>query len=223
MDIERINENTLKLFISYHDIEERGFTKDEVWYNREKSEELFWSMMDEINDEEYFEVEGPLWIQVIVQENGLELTITHAKIYKDGQHIEPPFDIEDKQRMVSSAFGGDEPKAHEFDDFEDLVNSTIDEDSDFIFKLQEFDDIIPLAQKIQETSLFHNALYQWEGNYYLHIRFNEEVLHDEAEDIFSVITEFSTDAEVTIHILQEYGKALMEKDCFDTVIKYFVK
>lgn len=63
MDIERINENTLKLFISYHDIEERGFTKDEVWYNREKSEELFWSMMDEINDEEYFEVEGPLWIK----------------------------------------------------------------------------------------------------------------------------------------------------------------
>ncbi|HEY9582407.1 MAG TPA: adaptor protein MecA, partial [Savagea sp.] len=31
MDIERINENTLKLFISYTDIEERGFTKDEIW------------------------------------------------------------------------------------------------------------------------------------------------------------------------------------------------
>ncbi|MBK3494899.1 adaptor protein MecA [Viridibacillus sp. YIM B01967] len=221
MDIERINENTLKLFISYHDIEERGFTKDEVWYNREKSEELFWSMMDEVSDEEYFEVEGPLWIQVIVQENGLELTITHAKIYKDGQHIEPPFDIEDKHRLISAAFGGDELKPHEFDDFDDLENSTIDENSDFIFKLQEFDDIIALAKRIQEPTLFHNALYEWEGGYYLQIRFKEETLHDEAEDIFSVITEFASDADVTIHILQEYGKTVMEKDCFETVLNYF--
>lgn len=64
MDIERINENTVKFYISYIDIEKRGFSRDEIWFNRDKSEELFWEMMDEINDESDFEVEGPLWIQV---------------------------------------------------------------------------------------------------------------------------------------------------------------
>ena len=31
MEIERINENTVKFFLSYIDIEERGFTREEVW------------------------------------------------------------------------------------------------------------------------------------------------------------------------------------------------
>ena len=78
MEIERINENTVKFFLSYMDIEERGFTREEVWYNREKSEELFWDMMDEINDEAEFEAEGPLWIQVHAKKNGIEVTVTRA-------------------------------------------------------------------------------------------------------------------------------------------------
>ena len=47
MEIERINEHTVKFYISYHDIEERGFDREEIWYNRDRSEELFWEMMDE--------------------------------------------------------------------------------------------------------------------------------------------------------------------------------
>ena len=34
MEIERINENTVKFYISYLDIEERGFDRDEIWYNK---------------------------------------------------------------------------------------------------------------------------------------------------------------------------------------------
>ena len=56
MEIERINENTVKFFLSYKDIEDRGFTREAVWYNRDKSEELFWEMMDEINEQSEFEV-----------------------------------------------------------------------------------------------------------------------------------------------------------------------
>lgn len=40
MEIERINEHTVKFYISYGDIEDRGFDREEIWYNRERSEEL---------------------------------------------------------------------------------------------------------------------------------------------------------------------------------------
>ncbi|GAA3329607.1 hypothetical protein GCM10020331_078360 [Ectobacillus funiculus] len=36
LDIERINDHTVKFYISYIDIEERGFNREEIWYNREK-------------------------------------------------------------------------------------------------------------------------------------------------------------------------------------------
>jgi len=90
MEIERINEHTVKFYISYLDIEERGFDREEIWYNRERSEELFWEMMDEVHQEEEFIVEGPLWIQVQALEKGLEVLVTRAQISKDGHKYELP-------------------------------------------------------------------------------------------------------------------------------------
>src|SRR5690625_478707 len=95
MEIERINENTVKFYISYVDIEDRGFEREEIWYNRERSEQLFWQMMDEINYKEDFSVEGPLWIQVQALEKGLEVIVTKAQISKDGFSIDSVDEIED--------------------------------------------------------------------------------------------------------------------------------
>lgn len=90
MEIERINENTLKFFISYVDVEERGFDREEIWYSREKSEQLFWEVMDEVNEEEDFPFDGPLWIQVQALEKGLEVFVTKAQLTKDGGRLELP-------------------------------------------------------------------------------------------------------------------------------------
>ena len=88
MEIERINDDTVKFYISYMDIEERGFDREEIWYSRERSEELFWEMMDEIHQEEEFTIEGPLWIQVQALEKGLEILVTRAQFSKDGQKVD---------------------------------------------------------------------------------------------------------------------------------------
>src|SRR5699024_2133207 len=90
MEIERINENTVKFYISYLDIEDRGFEREEIWYNRERSEQLFWQMMDEINYKEDFSIEGPLWIQVQALEKGLEIIVTKAQTSKHDNHFEFP-------------------------------------------------------------------------------------------------------------------------------------
>lgn len=96
MEIERINEHTVKFYISYGDIEDRGFDREEIWYNRERSEELFWEVMDEVHEEEEFAVEGPLWIQVQALDKGLEIVVTKAQLSKDGQKLELPIP-EDKK------------------------------------------------------------------------------------------------------------------------------
>lgn len=97
MEIERINEHTVKFYMSYGDIEDRGFDREEIWYNRERSEELFWEVMDEVHEEEEFAVEGPLWIQVQALDKGLEIIVTKAQLSKDGQKLELPIP-EDKSK-----------------------------------------------------------------------------------------------------------------------------
>src|SRR5690625_2256704 len=100
MYIERINKNTVKFYISYLDIECLGFEKEEIWYNRERSAQLFWHMMDEVNFKEDLSVEGPLWIQVQAMDKGLEIVVTKAKVSKDGERFQ--FPKEDKSNKVFS-------------------------------------------------------------------------------------------------------------------------
>src|SRR5699024_2263453 len=88
MEIERINENTIKFYISYLDIEDLGYKREDIWYNRERSEQLFWHMMDEVNQKEDFSPDGPLWIQVQAMEKGLEIIVTKAKISKHDEAYE---------------------------------------------------------------------------------------------------------------------------------------
>ena len=45
MRIERVDDTTVKLFITYGDIEARGFSREDLWTNRKRGEEFFWSMM----------------------------------------------------------------------------------------------------------------------------------------------------------------------------------
>ena len=55
---------------------------EKIYGLTERGEEFFWSMMDEINEEEDFVVEGPLWIQVHAFEKGVEVTISKSKMKK---------------------------------------------------------------------------------------------------------------------------------------------
>lgn len=215
--MERINENTLKLFISYLDIEERGFTKDEIWYNRDKGEELFWVMMEEITDDIDFEMDGPLWIQVVAKETGLELTVTSAKFTSDGL-LDLPSSLEEKRKFFENAFNGMDIKPHEFDEI--FIDS--DEGVDgYTFELKDFDDIIDIAYRIPEGADFENSLYEMDGKYYLHVEFDEECSMEELENYLSVISEGAEEADTTIYLLEEYGKPIMAEHCFETVRKFF--
>ncbi|RIJ67659.1 MULTISPECIES: adaptor protein MecA [unclassified Rummeliibacillus] len=217
MDMERINENTLKLFISYLDIEERGFTKDEIWYNREKGEELFWVMMEEINDDIDFEMDGPLWIQVVAKENGLELTVTTAKLNSDGL-LDLPSNLEDKRKFFENAFSGVDIKPDEFNEFFGESDEIFD---GYTFELNQFDDIIDIAYRMPKEADFDNSLYEMDGKFYLHVEFDEDCLMGDLENYLSVISEFADEADKTIHVLEEYGKVIMEENCFENVRKYF--
>ena len=197
MDIERINDNTVKFYISYLDVEERGFSRDEIWFNRDKSEELFWEMMDEVNEEADFVMEGPLWIQVQAMDKGLEVTVTRAQLTKDGQKLDMPDDIEERRKM----FANDEEGAAgtEFDEFEPVFNEPETKKLDYSFVVAEVEDLLPLSRRLQYVPM-ESALYHFEGKYYLHISF-DDILHsdEDIKDHLSVFSEYLPASSVTIH------------------------
>ncbi|MFD1031189.1 adaptor protein MecA [Metaplanococcus flavidus] len=219
MDIERINDNTVKFYISYLDVEERGFSRDEIWFNRDKSEELFWEMMDEVNEEADFVMEGPLWIQVQAMDKGLEVTVTRAQLTKDGQKLDMPDDIEERRKMFANE--DSDAAGTEFDEFEPVFNEPDTKKLEYTFMLSEVEELVPLSRRLQYVPI-ETALYHFEGKYYLHISF-DDILHsdEDIKDHLSVLSEYLPPSSVTIHRLEEYGKEIFKKDALSNVLHYF--
>ncbi|MFB6465346.1 adaptor protein MecA [Cytobacillus sp. Hz8] len=218
MEIERINDNTVKFYISYVDIEERGFDREEIWYSRERSEELFWEMMDEVHQEENFSIEGPLWIQVQALDKGLEVLVTRAQLNKDGQKFELPF-LDDKLK--------DFPVDARIEDLLDQhFNPKVEEEDveelslEFLLTFNDFEDLIALSNRGNLDFLL-TKLYSFEGKYYLYVEFDEEIDEDEIDNALSILLEFGVEARTTIHRVEEYGKQIIADNVFSEIRKYF--
>lgn len=225
MEIERINENTIKFYISYMDIEDRGFDREEIWYNREKSEQLFWQVMDEVNyNEEDFHVDGPLWIQVQALEKGLEIVVTKAQISKDGQNLQLPTEsgktidmpVDDKiESLLEEKFG---PSDKQIPD----VDHQYGQDFIVVISFKELEDVIQLSHDFESVIGMRDHLYYYDNQYMLITRFDEDYLSDdEQEDIISQILEYGKESTATMFIVEEYGKVIFEENALNQISKHF--
>src|SRR5690625_138098 len=218
MEIERINENTIKFYISYIDIENRGFEKEEIWYNRERSEQLFWQMMDEVNYKEDFSVEGPLWIQVQALEKGLEIIVTKAQAGKNGTHIEQIAENNDGIDISIS-----EDKLNIKNEQEQIEKIELNDESIWMTtKFGDFEDVIQLSHYFQgnyEEDL-DTVLYYFEDNYFFYVEIPNELIEVQ-EEIVSQILEFSDESNVTYHVLDEYGKIIFDQQVFTKIKAHF--
>ncbi|KKK36973.1 adapter protein MecA [Mesobacillus campisalis] len=225
MEIERINENTVKFYISYIDIEERGFDREEIWYNRERSEELFWEMMDEVHHEAEFTVEGPLWIQVQALEKGLEILVTKTQLSKDGAKFDLPVsdeklkDLPVDERIEEMLDQHFNPKHQNEDDQDDPL---FEDDLEFLLVFKDFEDLIALSHRPGLDSIT-TSLYSFEGKYYLYVEFAEDDFSDEEviDNLLSILLEYGMESGMTIHRLKEYGNTIIENDVFPTLRKHF--
>ncbi|MFJ6414286.1 adaptor protein MecA [Terribacillus saccharophilus] len=220
MEIERINENTIKFFISYIDIEDRGFDKEDIWYNRERSEQLFWQMMDEVNYKEDFNVEGPLWIQVQAMDKGLEIVVTKAQLSKDGESLE--LNVDDKTIQSSVEEKVDSVLEEKFGSHQQDGEEEDEEELSFVIQFRDFEDVIQLSHYFEETYGIENRLFHYKDRYMLYVEFDDTILgDDEQEDVLSQILEFGYDSQTTIYRLEEYGKVIFAEDALTNVKQYF--
>ncbi len=217
MEIERINEDTIKFYISYLDLEERGFNQEDVWYDREKSEELFWEMMDELKYEEEFSPEGPLWIQVQALKHGLEVFVTKASITGKGEG-----------NLNLSVTQGDELAEERIEkmleeNFNPVKkdNSNTEDALEFILEFNDFEDLITMSRA---TGLEHvtTKLFSYEDNYYLYVEFPEaEINEKNIDNVVSILLEYGLESSLTGYILEEYGNLVLDTPALEQIKKHF--
>ncbi|TSB46103.1 adaptor protein MecA [Alkalicoccobacillus porphyridii] len=214
MDIERVNDTTIKFFITYKDIESRGFERDEIWYNRERGEELFFEMMNEANNRDDFELDGPLWIQVHALDRGLEILVTRGQVTDGNMKLEVPGWQEKHSYANDSEEGENSSQILE----QDEVNG---EPLELVIGFKDFEDIIDLSHSFAVTNL-DNSLYHFEGQYFLHILFDDEQYsEDEQDNMLSHILEYGFESDMSIHRIEEYGKCIIQAEALPVLRDQF--
>jgi adapter protein MecA 1/2 len=78
MRIERINENKLRVFISFDDLEDRDIDLETFNYNTPETQELFWDLMEQAEAELGFDsMESQLCVEAVTDvDHGFIITIT---------------------------------------------------------------------------------------------------------------------------------------------------
>lgn len=215
MDIERVNENTLKLFITYSDIEDRGYNREEIWYNRAKGEELFWDVIGDVNTDDYFDLDGPIWIHINASEVGLEVVVTRATVNNDSE----------TSSMVGS-FDEDLHIADQLNDMEESIFNSLgkapkedEQIENARFRFKDIDDVVALASRAAQLDI-KSTLYKWDEYYYLLVDLQDMEVQ-QAKNIVALCSEYLPTSKVTIYRLQEYAQVIIPEQAFETITNYF--
>ncbi|WP_444684385.1 adaptor protein MecA [Alkalicoccus luteus] len=211
MEIERINDTTIKFYITYHDIERRGFDKEEIWYSRERGEELFFEMMNEVSDQEKFEMNGPLWVQVHALDKGLEVIVTRGQINDGNVKLEIPVEDEGEDSvdknivdMLDQQFANDE--ANEI---------AKDHSLNVVVGFRDFEDVISLSKVFDED--ISTSLYHFENTYFIYVSIDESYSDDEQDNMLSRILEYGYESDTTIHRIHEYGNRIADQNALSVI------
>ena len=83
MEMKQISETTLKITISMEDLEERGMELKDFLIPQEKTEEFFYSVMDELDLPDNFKDSGMLSFRVTPRKDRIDVFVTKSEINKE--------------------------------------------------------------------------------------------------------------------------------------------
>lgn len=194
MRIERISNDQFTIFLSFEDLVERGFTKEDLWHDASSVQNLFSDMMYEASTELDFELEGMLLVNVhLMQAQGMHIIVT--------QKFEEEDDDSEEEDFIE-------------------MKVTLDESKELIFSFDAFENIIDVSSYLASKNLGGGQVYFMNNTYYMLL--DDADLEDQKkEDIIAVMSEFSQPSIVTSHRLKEYGKVIYASNAVKQIIDVF--
>ncbi|MBD3948533.1 adaptor protein MecA [Tuanshanicoccus lijuaniae] len=225
MEMERINENLIKVIIDVEDLEERGINFLDLISDQTSVEKFFYSILTEVGVEQQFYDSETITFQVIPSNNGIELYISRASF----DEMENFWDTEIFKRLRERKAEENGTESMSPRERIEQVRKSIIEQSNEVEKAEEeldeeafysypvvcfetLDDFIQFARLAKDYGL-EGDLYEMVGRYYFHI-YNMEELVPGSEPYYSVLKmfDYGESHPATLAILEEYGNLIRSVD-----------
>ena len=222
MEIEHINDDTIRVRIETADLEARGYTFLDLLGNQKHIETFFYSILEEVDIDEEFQESDAVTFQIMPNRNGLELFISkniemHDDLFSNmdlNDYEEPQSDKEFQPFEKNKTFKKSEEKANE-------AKKNDSDNHKMMIEFKTFEEIIELAQFFQIETGF-SSLYQFNEKYYLELSFlNDEFSLRTPQEEKAIVLEFGVESQLSADVLIEHGKLIIEDVALETVHHYF--
>lgn len=223
MEMDRLNENTIRVILSTEDLQERGVTVLDLLGNKKQIETFFYSILDEVDKDHAFTNNQPVTFQIMPNKAGLELLISKSDD-SDGTGSLPLNGLQDSADNDDNNFDDEKVGTEEYDsDTAPYLNDPDTPTKTVIVEFKDFEDYVQLANLLHLESGISN-LWEYKDKYYLQlILFTDEMHEMTYSDVLALLSEYSFKTKVTAAVLSEYGKKVMTKTALELTRYYFAK
>lgn len=220
MEMDRLNENTIRVILSTEDLQERGVTVLDLLGNKKQIETFFYSILDEVDKNHVFTNNEPVTFQIMPNKEGLELLISKS----DDSEGSGSLPLNGLQNSVGASENNnfDKVGTEEYDsDTAPYLNDPDTPTKTVIVEFKDFEDYVQLANLLHLESGISN-LFEYNDKYYLQlILFTDEMHEMTYSDVLALLSEYSFKTKVTAAVLSEYGQEIMSKTALELTRYYF--
>lgn len=237
MEMERINENTIRVMIENNDLKDRGISIMELLGNHDKIESFFYSILSEVDMNHDFDEDDQVTFQILPNRNGLELFI--SRLDEDNQvgdiinnlmsyaknKADDGDDVSDERRAaLRQSDDGQEVVPTDNKDQTDAFKHQKNKqpvDNLLTVKLPTFETIIPIAQLSNRQDVASD-LYRYGAEFYLTLHYvQDEMSHEMMKDQKAMIIEYAQETAVQNDVLREHGELVMSRNALAQINKLF--
>ena len=192
MRFQKVNEHTVRIFISLSELTERDITMADLSQQSAKTEQLFWELIAQAREEVEFNIDQPFWIQATVAANDeFVITIMKQEDQLVGINKEKPAPRKPAKSKVT----------------------------ELVYVFADFEDVLSAVRRLPESCQLHSGLYLFENEYYLVLnrlatgkkRLFAEAVLDEYGEIVSTSGVF----------LAEHGKTILSEGAVAALLTSF--
>ena len=239
MEMKQISDSTIKITIQLEDLEERGMEMADFLVPQEKTEEFFYTILDELEMPDNFLDSGMLSFRVTPKPDKVDVFVTKSKLDKnlsfedladlpdmdELSHMSPDEFLKTLEKSIFEKSKEDieavqSLETAEAEEREQLSQEAADEQSAenaerYIYYILRFEDIKAAAAFAQtvDYKIDLSELYKYDSAYYLTILVDVEGFPEcYPAWLLAKMREFADDSDITRAVLQEHGHLLLVTD-----------
>ncbi|WP_076459098.1 adaptor protein MecA [Limosilactobacillus caccae] len=223
MEMERINENTIRVLVDNDDLSARGITILDLLGNHQQIEDFFYSILKEVDTEHQFQNNDAVTFQVMPTNDGLELFISKndSNLAGDEQHRPVNDQVAQyiKQQLAQKRNENDQRKTAVVDDQPQPVNQQPAKWK--VVSFANFEDLVAFAHITGDADIL-SALYKYDGQYYLAIGYGDLAENDSlVKDHLALAYEYGNPTATTVDFLSEHANKIMDVSALHLIRHYF--